>query len=94
MGGGGKETPLRASERGFLPPEKIPLIFQTVDRGRDAAAEANEVGGVALGHGDNGGLTEETAEGDFLAHALAGYGDNAHGGGLVVDHADPCRVRG
>ena len=31
---------------------------------------------------------EQPSEGGFLAHRLARHGDEPHGGGLVVDHAD------
>ena len=33
-------------------------------------------------------VTEQAAEFDAFAHAFARYGDDAHGGGFAVDHAD------
>ena len=54
----------------------------------NASAEIDEGGGVAGVHGNDLGLTEQTAEDGGFAHALAGNGNDAHGGGLGVDHAD------
>ena len=59
-----------------------------MDGSRDATAQTDEGAGIALGHGDDGRLAQQAAEAHFLAHALAGHGDDAHGRGLVVDHAD------
>ena len=64
------------------------LVLQRVDGGGDSAAADDEfLAGDGI-YAHNGCIAEQTAEFDLFADALAGCGNYADGGGLVVDHAD------
>ena len=63
-------------------------VLEGVDRRGDAAAELHEARRVAAGHADDRSFAEQAAEDGLFADALAGHGNDAHGGGLGVDHAD------
>ena len=64
------------------------LVLERVNRRRDSAATGHE--GLAAGLVDrhDGRVAHKAAEVRHFADALARHGDHAHGGGLLVDHAD------
>ena len=64
------------------------LVLERVNRCRNTAATGHE--GLAAGLVDrhDGCVTHEAAEVRHLADTLARHGDHAHGGGLLIDHAD------
>ena len=64
------------------------LVLERVNRCRNTAATGHE--GLAAGLVDrhDGRVTHEAAEVRHLTDALARHGDHAHGGGLLIDHAD------
>ena len=64
-------------------------IPQRLERGGDAAAEADERrAGAGVADLDDGHRAEQAAEIDHVAGLRARHGDQPGGGGLVVDHAD------
>ena len=55
--------------------------------GNSAAAGDKFLAGLLL-YGHNRGVAEQTAKLRALSDTLTYYGNNSHGGGLVVDNAD------
>lgn len=68
------------------------LVLQAVDRGGHAASAVGEDGAGVSVYGHDGGVSQKAAELQSVADLLADGGDDAHGGCLVVDHADGALV--
>lgn len=65
-----------------------PLVLQRVQGGGHAAAAVGEDGAGVGVHGHDRGVAEQPPEVQLVAHLATDGGNEAHGGGLVVDHAD------
>ena len=68
------------------------LVLQAVDRGGHAASAVGEDSAGVPVHGHDGGVSQKAAELQSVADLLADGRDDAHGGCLVVDHADGALV--
>ena len=69
------------------------LVLQRVQRCGHAAAAMREHGTCMIVNGHDRRIAEEPTEIETIADLLADCGDEAHGGRLVVDHADCAFVR-
>ena len=65
-----------------------PLVSQAVQRRGNPSPAPDERRSVQFPHGNHRGVAQQTAELHVVADPLAGGGDHADGGRLVVDHAD------
>ena len=63
-------------------------VLQCLHRGGDAAAAVDHDGGAVLADGHDGRVAQQAAEVQHVAGLVADGGDDAHGGGLAVHHAD------
>ena len=64
-----------------------------MQRGGDSSAAGDESGAVEGVDGHNGCIAQKPAEIGRLARLLAGNGDDANSGRLIIDHADGSLVR-
>src|SRR6266404_3715414 len=67
---------------------RIALITQAVHRCRNPTTAANKLIGRKTIHRHDRRAAQQTAELNHLANLAAGHRNDAHGGGLVVHHAD------
>ena len=84
------DQPFLVAFKGELP--ACPLVLQRVDGGGHAASAVGEDGAGVRVHGHDRRIAQKAAEVQLVANLLADGGDDAHGGGLVVDHADGALV--
>ena len=63
-------------------------VFQCLHRGGDAAAAVDHDRRAVLADGHDGRVAQQAAEVQHVAGFMADGGDDAHGGGLAVHHAD------
>ena len=68
-------------------------VFQCLHRGGDAAAAVDHDRGAEPADGHDGRVAQQAAEVQHVAGLVADGGDDAHGGGLAVHHADGGLVR-